>query len=413
MQLYHYLVLLLILSAAFAYINQRFIRLPFVIGLFLLATGLSVGIVALRPLIPFEHRSVEDLMQHLDVSHLITDVMLAFLLFAGGLHTDWSRLRPNLRPVLSLAILGTLLSTFIIGGLLYYVSAWINLPLPLPYCFIFGALISPTDPIAVLGILKKAKVPVHLENTIVGESLFNDGIGIVLFIAFTSMMGGSGEGHSGGIAALFAQEVGGGIALGFALGYVLHRLLRSVDHYQTEILLTLAFVSGGYWLCSELHFSGPLAMVIMGLLMGNFRPEKAMTDITQQYVHKFWELIDVILNAILFILIALVMVVVELRPSYLLLGLLSIGLILGSRILIVGFMRRFARRFLALSRAEGKVIVWGGLRGGLSVALVLSLPESEYKEALSVVTYVVVVFSILVQGLTVGRFANRVLQKSD
>jgi CPA1 family monovalent cation:H+ antiporter len=305
-----------------------------------------------------------------------------------------------------------LLSTVIIAGLLFSTCNLFHIPIPFIHCLIFGALISPTDPIAVLGILTKANVPKKIESTIVGESLFNDGVGVVVFIALLDTLKLGGEqidfAHFG---VLFFQEAIGGLAFGLVLGFALHRLLKSIDNYETEVLLTIAFVMAGYTSCLYLQLSGALAMVIMGLLVGNYKPERAMSGHSQEYVHKFWELLDVILNAILFISIAFFVIVIDFKKTYILIGLFSIFIVLFSRIVVVYLPNLAFPKFTNINNKEAKLIVWGGLRGGLSIALVLSLPESASKDLLMIATYMCVVFSILVQGLTIEKVARRLTRK--
>lgn len=405
MYIYHILTLLICLSAAFAYINQRFIKLPFVIGLFVLSTILSVTILSSKVWLNIALEDIKQYIAFLQIDKIILNVMLGFLLFAGALHTNWNDLKQQIKPISIFAIGGVLLSTLIIALLFKLLMPLINVQLDFVYYLILGALISPTDPIAVLGILKKAGVPKKTEYTIVGESLFNDGIGVVVFIALLEIQ------HTGifdisSVGLLFIQEAIGGIGIGLGLGYVLHILLKSIDHYESEILLTLAFVMAGYSLSNALHLSGALAMVVMGLMVGNFRQDIAMSDITQEYVHKFWELVDVVLNAILFILIAFVMIVVEFKTSYILAGLIGIFIVLFSRAAIVYLPHLMFPKLLKLTNKEATLIVWGGLRGGLSLALVLSLPASEAKDLLLIVTYFCVLFSITVQGLTIERVSK-------
>jgi len=303
---------------------------------------------------------------------------------------------------------GVILSTIIIAGLFYSVCNLLGISIGFIYCLIFGALISPTDPIAVLGILTKAKVSKKIESTIVGESLFNDGIGVVIFIALLGTLQlGNDKIDFAHFGILFLKEAVGGIFFGLILGYLLHRLLKSIDNYETEVLLTIAFVMAGYALSSYFHLSGALAMVIMGLFVGNYKQDKAMSDNTLEYVHKFWELIDVILNAILFIGIALVLVVIDFETKFIIIGLLSIFIVLIARIVIVYIPKLILPKFTNINNSEAKLIVWGGLRGGLSIALVLSLPESYAKQILVIATYTCVVFSILVQGLTIEKVAKK------
>jgi len=257
-----------------------------------------------------------------------------------------------------------------------------------------------------MGILTKANVPENIESTIVGESLFNDGIGVVVFLALLQTLN-TGQFSIGDFSFLFIQEAVGGILSGLLLGYFLHILLKSIDHYETEILLTLAFVMGGYLLCNYFHVSGALAMVVMGLITGNFKHDIAMSDITQEYVHKFWELIDVILNAILFIIIAFVLLLIALKTEYILLGIISILIVLLSRVVVIYIPILTASKFFKLTVKDAKLLTWGGLRGGLSLALVLSLPESEAKSILLIITYCCVLFSIIVQGLTIESMAKK------
>lgn len=409
---YYYLILLISLSAGLAYVNQRFIKLPFVIGLFFLSVVLSLVVIITKNFYAEPFLQIRDLVVQSDISSSVLNIFLGFLLFAGALHTNWFVLKNHLKNISVLAVGGVLFSTIFIAFVFHYVALLLGLDIPMLYCFIFGALISPTDPIAVLSILKEAKVPEKVEITIVGESLFNDGIGVVLFIALTEMIGVNAVGFDAGhFAWLFLQEAVGGVVFGLIIGYILHYLLSTIDHYETEVLLTLAFVMLGYFISSTLHISGALAMVIMGLMVGNFRKGQAMSDRTEEYVAKFWELVDVILNALLFILIALVLVVIDFDIKYLILGVLSVLILIFSRFLAVSVPRRLFPRLLDIRKDEAKVIIWGGLRGGLSLALVLSLPDNETRDILLVVTYIAVVFSILIQGITIGRFSKRVLRE--
>lgn len=408
MSSYLLLVILISLSAAFAYINHRVIKLPFVIGLFFLSTILSLIVLSSR-IWDIQHFSeIKSIIEHTDISNIILQVMLGFLLFAGSLQTNWLDIKNQLKPISILAVGGVIISTIIIALMLYEVCSLLGVSIGFIHCLIFGALISPTDPIAVLGILTKANVSKKIESTIVGESLFNDGIGVVVFIALLETLKlGSDKFSFSHFGVSFLQEAGGGIFFGLTLGYLLHKLLESIDNYETEVLLTIAFVMLGYTLSSYFHLSGALAMVIMGLLVGNYEQDKAMSDTTLEYVHKFWELIDVILNAILFISIAFILVVIDFRTTYIFIGLLTILIVLFSRAIIVYIPKLILPRFTNINNSEAKLIIWGGLRGGLSIALVLSLPNSEAKQILMIATYTCVVFSILVQGLTIEKVAKR------
>lgn len=402
---YEIFVLLICLSAAFAFINQKFLKLPFVIGLFLLSTVLSLVVISSQFWMDIDVQKMENYLENSKIERLILDVFLGFLLFAGALHTDWSNLRSQLKSIASFALGGVILSCLLIAAAFYCTAAWLGIQIDFVYCLLFGALISPTDPIAVLGILKKAGVPKKTESVIVGESLFNDGIGVVLFIALldTLKVGEFSFGHFG---ILFLQEAVGGVLLGLVYGYFLHLLLKVIDHYETEVLITLAFVMGGYYLANHFKISGALSMVVMGLMVGNFRTNVSMSDHTQEYVNKFWELVDVVLNALLFILIAFVLIEVDFKTEYVILGLLSVVIILCTRSFLVYLPLSIFPDFFNLNKKDARIISWGGLRGGLSLALVLSLPQNSTKEILLVATYFTVLFSILIQGLTVGKVAK-------
>jgi CPA1 family monovalent cation:H+ antiporter len=381
--------------------------MPFVIGLFFLSTIFSLLVFISKFWFVHPYADVKIIVQQTDISKFILEIMLGFLLFAGSLHTDWSNIKRHLMQITLFAIGGVIVSTIIIAVLVFGLCNLLHIEIDFIYCLLFGALISPTDPITVLGILTKANVPKKIESIIVGESLFNDGIGVVIFIALLETL------HSGNskinychFSLLFLQEALGGIIFGLVFGFVLYNLIKSIDHYETEVLLTIAFVMVGYSLCLFLHLSGALAMVVMGLLLGNYKKSTAMSDQTQEYVHKFWELIDVILNAVLFIIIALVLVVIDFKINYLLLGLASVFVVLLSRIIVVYLPKFLLPKTIDLTKKESKIMVWGGLRGGLSIALVLSIPDGAVKNILLISTYICVLFSILVQGLTIGKLAK-------
>ncbi len=408
MSIYTILAIIIAISAIFGYINQRFIKMPFVIGLFFLSTLLSLVILSSK-FWDFGHfTQIKALVERIDISKYILEYMLGYLLFAGSLQTDWREIKKQLKPISLFAVFGVILSTLIIASLLYGLCSLLQIQIDFIFCLLFGALISPTDPIAVLGILTKANVPKKIEATIVGESLFNDGVGVVLFIALLEVLKSGGStidfSHFG---LLFLQESFGGLLFGLAAGFILHKILTSVDHYETEVLLTLAFVMAGYSLCLYLHVSGALAMVVMGLFVGNYNHKEAMSDKTVDYVDKFWELIDVVLNAVLFVIISFVIVVIEFKPIYLLVGICSIFIVLLSRTIIIFLPKILLPKIIDFTTKETKLIIWGGLRGGLSLALVLSLPEGKPKNILLVATYACVVFSIIVQGLTIGKLAKR------
>ena len=331
-------------------------------------------------------------------------------MFAGALHVDFASLKSQRGPIIIFATLGVLVSTFLVGGITYGLLQLLNIPVAFIYCLLFGALISPTDPIAVLGILKKAGVPKKLETKIVGESLFNDGIGVVVFLTiFEIATAGSGHFHISEIGILFLEEVGGGILLGLGLGFVAYRLMKTIDNYEVEVLITLAIVMGGYLLASQLHFSGPLAMVVAGIMIGHERfRTSTMSDVTEVYVDKFWELLDMLLNAILFVLIGLEIVILKLEPNFIIAGLLLIPLVLLSRFLALAGPIQFFKKRLEFVPKTNLIMTWGGLRGGISIALALSLSSEMPRELIVTITYIIVVFSIIVQGLTVGKLVKKV-----
>ncbi len=407
MSIYLILTTLITTSAVFAYINHKYIKMPFVIGLFFLSTAFSLLLLTSKLWLAQPYTDIKAVVVQTNISKFIMDIMLGFLLFAGSLHTYWPNVKKHLKPITFFAIGGVIISTIVIAILIYFFSKLLNIQIDFIYCLLFGSLISPTDPIAVLGILTKAKVSKKVESIIVGESLFNDGIGVVIFIALLeTLQSGSSTINYSNFGLLFLQEAVGGVVFGLAFGFTLHKLLTSINHYETEVLLTIAFVMTGYSFSSYLHLSGPLSMVVMGLFVGNYKRDIAMSDKTQAYVHKFWELVDVILNAILFILIALVLVVIDFKLKYIVLGIISIFIVLLSRAIVVYLPRFILPKSIDLNKNDAKIIVWGGLRGGLSVALVLSLPESNAKNILLISTYICVVFSILIQGLTIEKLAK-------
>jgi len=399
----------LVITALLAYLNHRFVGLPTAIGVMAAALVLSLSLVGLSALgvagklLQYER----SLLRSIDFSDVLMQGMLSLLLFAGALHVDLSELKSLRWPVVALAVLGTLLSTVVVGYAMWVALPLVGLHLPLPYCLLFGALISPTDPIAVMGILKSAGAPKELELLIAGESLFNDGVGVVIFSLLLGMVTSGVTPTLGQGLGLLLHEAGGGLLFGFAIGYATFRLLKSVDNYQVEVLLTLAAVMGGYALASRLHVSGPLAMVVAGLMIGNHGRELAMSDTTRRYLDMFWELIDEILNAVLFVLIGMeVLLVVFSAPELVAAG-VAILVTLLARLLTVGFPVTLLRRAFNLPRGSWKVLTWGGLRGGISVALALSLPIGPEGDTVVALTYCVVVFSILVQGLTIGYVTRR------
>ncbi len=411
MEIFEIVTLLTVVAALFGYINVRFLKLPSTIGLLAMALVFTLLIVLVGQFSPQVLDRAEKAIALIDFKTVLLDVMLSFLLFAGALHTKLDQLRLMKGPIIAFSTLGVLISTALVAVLMYYLLITFNYPVPFQYCLLFGALISPTDPIAVLGILKQVGAPKKLEVKIVGESLFNDGIGVVVFLSLFGLAAGSGHIGAGEIALLLLEEVGGGIVLGLLMGYFGFRLMRSIDHYETEVMLSLALVMGGYLLASYLHFSGPLAVVVAGLFIGNRAREAAWSEETENYLDKFWELIDVFLNAILFVLIGLELLVLDIKPHYLWIGIAAIPLTLVARYLaLIGPIRIFQKR-LEFVPGTARIMTWGGLRGGISIALALSLAPEMKREMFLVITYVVVIFSILVQGLSVGKLIKHFTAK--
>lgn len=410
MDLFAILALLTTLAALFAYINTRYLKLPFTIGLMILALVFTVIVLFVGHFYPPLLADASDLIKELDFKTLLLDVMLSFLLFAGALHTKLDALKVNRGPILSLATFGVLISAGLIGMMLYGLLILVDYPIDLIYCLLFGSLLAPTDPIAVLSILKEAGAPKKLETKIVGESLFNDGVGVVVFLVLLSVARqGLDNFDLAHVGLVFLEEVGGGLVLGLAGGYVAFRLMRSIDHYETEVIISLALVMGLYSLASALHFSGPLAVVVAGLFIGNRSPDIAWSEETQTYIDKFWELLDVFLNAILFVLIGLELLIVELNGFYLILGLAVIPIALLARYLAVVGPVEYYKKRLEFVPKTALLLTWGGIRGGISIALALSIDADMHRELFLSLAYIVVVFSIIVQGLTLSKVLKRIL----
>jgi len=401
----------LVLTALLAYINHRFVGLPTTIGVMSTALVLSFVLIGLDKLGFGLFREYEQtLLASIDFSDVLMQGMLSLLLFAGALHVDLSELRSVRWQVGTLAVVGTVVSSLLVGIGLWYLLPLFGLALPFSYCLVFGTLISPTDPIAVMGILKSAGAPRRMELVISGESLFNDGVGVVLF-SLALAMATSGETPTVSHALLLLlEEAGGGILFGLLLGYISFRLLRSIDSYLEEVLITLATVLGGYALASHLHVSGPLAMVVVGLVIGNHGRSLAMSDETRKHLDMFWELLDEILNAVLFLLIGLEVVLIPISGGVILAAAAVILLTLVARLFSVAAPIAVFGRAFGLPAGAWRVLTWGGLRGGISVALALSLPAGAAHDLILTLTYSVVVFSILGQGLTIGHVIRNSLR---
>lgn len=409
MDYYIIIAALIFLAAIFGFINARFLKLPTTIGLMLITIVYTLAVFALSYFDDTLLKAEIQLIKEIDFEKVLMDYMLSFLLFAGALHTNFEQLKVQRWPILAFATLGVLVSTFLVGTFVFYVLQLLGMEVDFIYCLLFGSLISPTDPIAVLGILKKAKVPKKLETKIVGESLFNDGVGVVVFLTIFGIASAKDSPVTPvDILTLFGQEVLGGILLGMIIGWITYKMMKSIDDFSTEVIITLAAVMVGTVLATQLHLSAPLAMVVAGLLIGNDRVRTAaMSETTEHYVDKFWELIDILLNAILFVLIGMEMLILTYQNSYLLAGVIAIPLVLISRYISLWLPIRVFKDKLDFVPKTNLIMTWGGLRGGISIALALSLSEDMYRDMFLVMTYIVVVFSILVQGLTVEKLVKR------
>lgn len=414
MSFFTVITILIVLAALFGYVNVRFLRLPTTIGLMIISILFSVAILGVGYFKPDVLSFEANLVRSIDFQEILMQGMLSFLLFAGALHVDFGQLKEQRLPIILFSTFGVLVSTFLIGGMMYGIFSLLGMNVAFIYCLLFGALISPTDPIAVLGILKKAGVPKKLETKIVGESLFNDGIGVVVFTTIFQLARVSGQAIEWGeIGWLFLEEVGGGVLLGLGLGYVAFQLMKRIDHYEVEVLITLAIVMGGYVLANALHFSGPLAMVVAGLMVGNERFRvSTMSEITESYIDKFWELIDMLLNALLFVLIGLEIVLINFENNFVLAGVIAIAVVMLARYLSILLPIAIFRKRLNFVPRTSFIMTWGGLRGGISIALALSLETTMLRDLILTITYVVVIFSIVVQGLTMGNVVKRLLNQS-
>lgn len=459
MDLFTIASIIMTLSALFGFVNARLLRLPNTIGLMVVAIAFTMLLYASALVDDRILQFAKYLIGLIDFQEVLLDVMLGFLLFAGAMHTNFAQLRVQRWPVLLFSTLGVVASTFLVGIFVFYAFTALDLDVKFIHCLLFGALISPTDPIAVLGILKQAKVPKKLETKIVGESLFNDGVGVVVFLTIFSLAGGGqhGAGQHGAkhdailqttstadasatteleeepatesaqtedgehpvnntqaslqsVATLFGVEVFGGILLGLALGTLTLRLMRSIDDYEIEVMLTLACVMGGYSLASYLHLSAPLAIVVAGLIVGNERFRgTSMSRETELYIDRFWEMLDILMNAVLFVLIGLEILILNVTPTFVYAAAIAIAIVLASRYLSLLLPVWFFAKRLDFVPHTLSIMTWGGLRGGISIALALQLTNEMSRDLFLTVTYGVVIFSIIVQGLTVGPLARRLI----
>jgi len=405
--------ILISLAAVSSYINYRYIKLPTTVGVMLVALVASLSLVLIGPYAGGFREQAAALVSQIDFNRVVLHGMLAFLLFAGAIHVKLEDLGREWLPVSLLAVFGTLASTFIVGGMTWLVLGWLGLSIPFLHALLFGALISPTDPIAVLGIMKSVGAPRQLEVQVAGESLFNDGLGVVIFLVLLQLAGQVDAGGSattmsqsigfGDVAMLLLKEVGGALVLAMAAGAVAYQMLKRVDNYQVEVLLTLALAMGLYALADALHLAAPIAVVVAGLFVGNSGREFAMSETTREHVDTFWELVDEILNVVLFLLIGLELLVLPIEREWLVAGVLAIPIVLSARWVSIAGIIGPLSWMTAQSKGSISVLTWGGLRGAISVAMALSLPANDSRSLVLTLTYFVVVFSILVQGLTVGR----------
>ncbi|MGI4021187.1 MAG: cation:proton antiporter [Janthinobacterium lividum] len=413
METYHIISVLIFLTMVFAYINDRFIKWPSTIGIMVLALASSLLLVAFGKYVPWLSSKALHVAYSIDFELVLMQIMLSFLLFAGAIHINFHKLKKELLPVLVLATVGTLTSTLIVGGMTYYLLGFFNISVSFIHCLLFGALISPTDPIAVLGILKEAGIPESLELKIAGESLFNDGVAVVVFLTILEIANTGTAGLSvSGVGLLFLQEAVGGLLFGAVLGYASYLMLKSIDNYRVEVLITLAVVMCGYSLANAIHVSAPLAMVVTGILIGNTARASALSEISRDYLGKFWDLIDEIFNAVLFMLIGFEMLKLKIDPIIVIIGCILILLVLLSRYISIFLPIQVFRSWIKLEKNDITILTWGGLRGGISVALALSIPETMHRNNWVLITYIIVIFSIVVQGLSIEKLAKRLLPKT-
>lgn len=406
--IFNLVALLITLAAVFGYINHRWIKFPHTIGLVVVALAASIVVLLVDALFPALglQTVVKRTLTDIEFEDTLMKGVLSFLLFAGALHVDLDSLIKRRWAISVLATVGIVTSTLIVAGMMFYGFGLFGFDVPFIYCLVFGSLISPTDPVAVLGILKEIDVPETLEAKIAGESLFNDGVGVVLFSVLVSIAAGSAE-HgaldAAGVVELFATEAVGGVVLGLVAGYSAYRAMKTINQHTLEVLITLSLVMATYGIALQLHVSGPLAMVVAGLFIGNHGKRFAMSETTREHMDTFWSLVDEVLNSLLFVAIGFEVVAVAVTGQSIGVALLAIPVVLFARWVSVATPMTLLSLRQEFTRGAIPVLTWGGLRGGISVALALSLPMSSVKPVLLSTTYAVVIFSIVVQGLTIGR----------
>lgn len=408
LETYQLISTIIFLTAVFSYVNACWIKLPATIGIMALALLSSLLIVLAGHLVPALSTQMHNLVANINFEQVLMKIMLSFLLFAGALHIDATKLKKELWPVVILSTIGTFISTFLVSVMAYYLFRAFALPTPYIYCLLFGGLISPTDPIAVMGILKRIGIPKSLELKIAGESLFNDGVGVVIFLTIMEVAANGIDKFSiSNIALLFLREAGGGIIFGALMGYLAYLLIKSIDNYSIELLITLTVVICGYQLADQLRLSGPLAVIIAGIIIGTKGKREGFSHVTRDYLLKFWEMTDEIFNAILFLLMGLELLVIKINSAIMLIGFIMIFAVLLARYLCVLFPVLVLQFWIKFEKNAIVMLTWGGVRGGLSVAMALSLPGGMHRNEFVLITYVIVVFSVIVQGLTIGKLAKQ------
>jgi len=409
---YEIFTFIICLAALFSFVNHKYIKWPPTIGIMALSLAFSVLLMASAALFPRPSTYLINIITSIDFQDLLMNSMLGFLLFAGSIHIDAKSLRKERLPVITLATIGILISTFIVGTLLFFLFGMFQLSIGYIYCLLFAALISPTDPVAVLAILKRSGIPRSLELKISGESLFNDGVAVVVFLTILEVARtGIDKMSFIDIAMLFTRSAGGGLLFGLLLGYMSFFAMSTINKYEVEVLITIATVMGGYLLAGIIGVSGPLAMVVAGIVIGSKGSAAGISDVTKDYLHKFWELIDEMLNALLFLLMGFEMLVIKMDLTILIISIISIVIVLFARWISVAIPVTLLRFKIKFEKNAITILTWGGLRGGLSVALALSLPKEMYRDQFVSITYIIVIFSIIVQGLTIGKLYRRLEKK--
>ena len=413
MRIFDVLAVLIGFSALFSWLNDRFLKLPNAIGLMLIALVFSLVLLLPFPFARALEHEVQRMLASIDFSEALLEGMLGFLLFAGALHVDLRELARHKWAIAILASASVIGATVLIGCGSWLLFFALGIDIPLIYCMLLGALISPTDPVAVLGILKNANAPKSLEMKITGESLFNDGVAVVVFMLLAGLAAGETPPAFGDAMTLFATEIVGGLAFGFVIGWIALYMISKTADYQVEIMVTLALAMSGYAIAEHAHVSAPIAIVVAGLIIGSRGRAIAVTEATRYRLDDFWELVDEILNAVLFVIIGLEVLAISMNGQFMLAGLLAIPLVLLARLASVGLPFHLLRRHRKFEPGFLSILTWGGLRGGISVALALSLPEGETRDLILSVTYIIVVFSVLVQGLTLGPLVRRVTARAE